>query len=345
MQRREVLGMAAAAALWTRTTTTPARGIDQLAVAWAGTDGGHRAGLLAASPVSAAVVAEVELPGRPHALRRIGRGEILVVARRPGAWLLRWRPADGRVSLHWLNDDRRLCGHAVIGAGRRLLTTEMDLEHERGLLVVRDLDTMRVRAEWPTHGIDPHDLLPDADGSMLVANGGVPTRPETGRVKLDRSAMDSSLVRLSAVDGRLLGQWTLEDARLSIRHLAWHRSGQVGIALQAEHDRAEDRDAAPVVAQFDGHHLTTLPASCGLAGYAGDIVATEAGYAVGATRADRNVAFDVAGRRTADVGLPQACAQSETWSMGLQLLHRSSGEQVALPSGLRLDNHAASWAG
>ncbi len=231
----------------------------------------------------------------------------------------------------------------MIDARGRLLTTEMDLEHERGLLVVRELDTMRVRAEWPTRGIDPHDLLPDADGSMLVANGGVPTRPETGRVKLDGSAMDASLVRLSVADGRLLGQWRLKDARLSIRHLARHRSGQVGIALQAEHDSAEDRAAAPVVAQFDGQRLTTLPASCGLAGYAGDIVATEAGYAVGATRADRNVTFDLSGRRTADVALPQACAQLEAWSMGMKLLHRSSGMQVTLPARLQFDNHALHW--
>lgn len=126
--------------------------------------------------------------------------------------------------------------------------------------------------------------------------------------------------------------------------LAWHRSGQVGIALQAEHDSAEDRAAAPLVAQFDGHRLTMLPASCGLAGYAGDIVATDAGYAVGATRADRNVTIDLTGHRTADVPLLQACAQSEAWSMGLQLLHRSSGRQVALPAGLRPDNHAMSWA-
>lgn len=345
MHRRAVLGMAAAAALCKHTATAQARGIASLVIAWTGPDGRHRAGLLRASRASVAVVAEVELPGRPHALRRIGADEILVVARRPGAWLLRWRPVDGRVSLHWMNDDRRLCGHAVTDGRGRLLTTEMDLEHERGLLVVRDLDTLQADTEWRTCGIDPHDLLLDADGSMLVANGGVPTRPETGRVKLDRAAMDSSLVRLSAIDGRLLGQWRLPDARLSIRHLARHRSGRVGIALQAEHDSAEERAAAPVVAQFDGHCLTTLPASRGLAGYAGDISATDAGYAVGATRADRNVTFNLAGLKTADVGLPKACAQTEAWSMGLQLLHRHSGERVLLPVGLRVDNHATSWEG
>jgi len=26
--------------------------------------------------------------------------------------------------------------------------------------------------EWSTHGMDPHELLTDADGSLAVANGG-----------------------------------------------------------------------------------------------------------------------------------------------------------------------------
>jgi uncharacterized protein len=340
MRRRQWLGLLAAAGLPPKVW---ARGREMLAVAWSGDDGAHRAGLLAPGAEAVDIVAEVELPGRPHGLLQTSPQELLIVARRPGAWLMRWRPHEGRQSLHWLEDDRRLCGHALLDPAGRLLTTEMDLEHERGLVVVRDAGTLRLQAEWLTRGVDPHDLLLDGPQSLLVANGGVPTRPETGRIKLDRTGMDASLVQLSLADGRLTGQWRLQDRRLSVRHMARHRSGLVGVALQAEHDDALDRAVAPVLAVFDGHRLTPMPASRGLAGYGGDIAATAQGYAVGATRADQQLEFDLAGRRIADVLLSQACAQAESWSLGLQLLHRTSGRQISWPASLRPDNHALLW--
>ncbi|ANY60835.1 hypothetical protein MA05_00350 [Comamonas aquatica] len=89
--------------------------------------------------------------------------------------------------------------------------------------------------------MDPHQLLLDRDGSLVVANGGIPTQPETGRRKLRLDHMDSSIVRLRPQDrGALAGQWQLPDPRLSLRHLAWGPAvawdpGQrwLGIALQA----------------------------------------------------------------------------------------------------------------
>jgi hypothetical protein len=340
MRRRQWLGLLAATGL-------PAKawghGTETLAAAWSGEDGRHRAGLLTPGAEAVDIVAEVELPGRPHGLLQTSPQELLIVARRPGPWLMRWRPHEGRQSVHWLEDDRRLCGHACLDPAGRLLTTEMDLERERGVVVVRDAGTLRPSAEWPTRGVDPHDLLLDGPHTLLVANGGVPTRPETGRIKLDRSGMDASLVRLSLADGQLIGQWRLQDPRLSVRHLARHRSGLVGITLQAEHDDARDRASAPVLAVFDGHRIRPVAGSRGLAGYGGDICATAHGYAVGATRADRQVEFDLAGRLIADALLPQACAQVESWSLGQQLLHRASGRQMAWPAGQRLDNHALLW--
>lgn len=144
--------------------------------------------------------------------------------------------------------------------GRTLYTTEMDLDTGAGPLGVRDAASLEKRAEWPTHGIDPHQLVWDAvhPGRLIVANGGVPTRPETGRLKLDLERMDSSLVALDAGSGSLCGQWRLDDARLSLRHLAWGRvEGRplLGIALQAEHDDAAQRTDASVLALFDGARL------------------------------------------------------------------------------------------
>jgi hypothetical protein len=69
--------------------------------------------------------------------------------------------------------------------------------------------------------MDPHELLLDADGSLVVANGGIPALPETGRLKIHMDRMDASLVRLDTRTGALRGQWRLADKRLSLRHIAW----------------------------------------------------------------------------------------------------------------------------
>jgi hypothetical protein len=81
-------------------------------------------------------------------------------------------------------------------------------------------------------------LLLDAQGHVIVANGGVPRTAEDKKYDLHR--MEPSLVRLDAGSGKLLRQWRLDDPRLSLRHLAWNtarrrRQTRLGIALQAEH--------------------------------------------------------------------------------------------------------------
>src|SRR5690606_33907798 len=103
--------------------------------------------------------------------------------------------------------------------------------------------------------------------------------------------------------GALLGQWKLSDPRLSLRHLAWGaqiqpgqvRPGQVrpgqprrwlGVALQAEHDDAQAKQAAPVLAVFDGESLRTVAAPQALAGYGGDIAFTGTAFAVSCPRVD-----------------------------------------------------------
>lgn len=152
---------------------------------------------------------------------------------------------------------RSFSGHVIASAdGRLLFTTETDLEHDRGMLAVRDAHSLTLLQAWPTHGRDPHQLVLDrlAPGRVMVANGGIETRPETGRVKHGLNSMDSSLVRLDFRSGRLEGKWRLKDSRLSMRHLAW--SGDyLGLSLQAEHQDGATRAAAPVLAVFDGSTL------------------------------------------------------------------------------------------
>ncbi len=339
----------------THTTSTT------LAAAWEA-QGSFHIGLLSAAGLQLRVQAALEVPSRPHGVVALPDGSVLAVARRPGDWMVRWHPGRNTAPLwRWQTaeaafPDRTFNGHVLAGPdGQTLYTTETDVETGTSLVGVRDARTLEKVAEWPTHGIDAHELIWDLQGTsgtsgtpraptLIVANGGVPTAPETGRAKRDMHRMDSSLVRLDGTTGELLGQWRLDDPRLSLRHLAWNPAGTVlGIALQAEHDDPALRHAAPVHARFDGQALHAEPqvgnaaqtgakapkeapvppiqAPTNLQGYGGSIVATPEGWAVSCPKAGCAVLFNAQGLRTGQIALAEVCALASDgarlWAGGL----------------------------
>lgn len=348
MNRRAFLTACAALAgvpSWARAAAPGGR----LAASWQ-TGNGYQVGILEAGD-DLTLRAALDVPTRAHALLREADGNLLAVARRPGDWLLRWSPEGKALAWRWIEPRRAFTGH-VVSDGRWLYVSETDLDSGAGLIGVRDAKTLEKHAEWPTHGVDPHQLLWDADGQLLVANGGVPTRPETGRLKHDLEQMDSSLVRLGVGvgDGALVGQWRLDDARLSLRHMAWN-GGRLGIALQAEHDDPAAKAAAPVLAVFDGERLRLAPAPRALAGYGGDVAALGDGFAVSCPRAQGIALFTAAGAWRGLLPLAEACALAAApdrlWAGGrrqaLSLGDGAAQASAGLP-GLRLDNHWISLA-
>ncbi|MDO5626480.1 MAG: DUF1513 domain-containing protein [Pseudomonadota bacterium] len=359
--RRHILASALLATLPAASRAAPHTRRAPLAATWAAANGSHHAGILLLQ--NNELLAQygqaledrntLELPTRAHALLAAPGGALIVVARRPGDWLLRWRPASAaEPEWVWAEPERAFNGHAIFSAdGARLFTTETDLASGTGLIGVRDARTLRLLAEWPTHGIDPHELLLDAGGQLVVANGGVPTQPETGRAKRDLARMDSSLVRLHADTGRLLGQWRLHDARLSLRHLARLPGGPLGIALQAEHDDPAERAAAPVLALFDGQRLRPCHAPQALAGYGGSIAAWGGALWVSCPRVNGVARFDAQGRWQDITPLPEACALApdasgqHLWIGGRECATRQNGTAPAPQAapGLRFDNHWIAW--
>lgn len=343
-----IAALCCAPALARATGDTP---VARLAAAWQA-ENGYQVGILAATGTSMTVETAIDVPTRAHALFQEPGGTLLAIARRPGDWLLRWDATGKPLAWRWIESRRAFTGH-VISDGKRLYITETDLDSGAGLIGVRDAKTLEKLAEWPTHGIDPHQLVWDAAGNILVANGGVPTRPESGRTKVDLDRMDSSLVRIDAATGERLGQWRLHDRRLSLRHLAWN-GARLGIALQAEHDSAADKAAAPVLAIFDGAELHAVTTPHVLAGYGGDIVATRvatrapvgAGFAVSCPRAQGIALFAADGAWQGLIPLSEACALAgapdQIWAGGR---FQSMMLQMAMPvvqasiDGIRLDNH------
>jgi hypothetical protein len=319
-----------------------------LCAAWDDANGRSHVGLLRLNPrlAHAELMAGVPVPTRAHGLLRRRDGSVLAVARRPGDWLLHWRPGEGRHTLHWNDAGRCFNGH-LVEQGAQLLTTETDFADGLGRIVLRDARTWRELATWPTFGRDPHDLKLDAPGRLWVANGGIATDAATGRAK-DLSAMDSSLVCLDARSGALLGQWRLDDTRLSLRHLALRADGTIGIALQAEHDEPAARAAAPLLALWQDGALRAVEGPA-LAGYGGDIGVLGDAFLVSAPRAGRVVAWRSDSGWSDAVPLTQACALASAatgaWCSGAGGLYSlASGLRAAsawtLPSGWRMDNHA-----
>lgn len=357
LHRRHWLAAAAALAaapLWAK----PARQRSLLA-AWQHADQQH-VGLLRIDGDRLVAGPHLDVPTRAHGLLAEPGGTVLAVARRPGDWLVRWKPRSGQATWHWIDGDRRFNGHVVHGPARRALwTTETDLASGAGLVGVRDAASLEKAAEWRTHGLDPHQLLvlPSAlgklpAGTLLVANGGIPTLPETGRAKRDLHRMDPSLVALHARSGALLAQWRLDDPHLSIRHLAWDaRTRRLGIALQAEHADAAARAAAPVLAVWDGDDLHAARQQPPMQGYGGDICAQPGGgFIVSCPRADTLAMFAADGQFLRAVPHPLAYALAQAdgswWSSGREAalaVDRADPALVGHPSASatawQFDNH------
>jgi len=367
LRRRKVLGLLAAlgtSVAWAAGAKTVQ--LATLLTAWQQRDE-QRIGLLSVNGASWAVQRSLVVPTRAHGLWAEAGGSVLATARRPGDWLLRWHPASGQTQWHWIDGDRRFNGHVIVSAnGATLWTTETDLDTAQGLLGVRNAKSLEKTDEWATHGMDPHQLLalPQAlgelpAGALMVANGGIPTLPETGRSKRALGRMDASLVALHPDSGALLGQWRLSDPYLSIRHLAWDPvSRTLGIALQAEHPDKAAQAEAPVLAVWDGHNLRAAQGQSAMAGYGGDICALPGGgFAVSCPRASRLALFSAQGGWLGAIEHTEAYAlsanQGHWWLASSRgqagLLHGDSDGAAplrALASGvnaqaLQIDNH---WA-
>ena len=288
------------------------------------------------------IAASVLLPERVHGLLAEPDGGFLAVANRPGRSLLRCDAKGQAVLRHSLANEspqRTLAGHVSPSAdGQWLYTPETDSATGQGWVSVRERRTLQKVAQWPSHGIDPHQGLIDPSGALVLVNGGIP-RTSDGS-KRDLHLMAPSLVRLNAHTGALLGQWRLPDPRLSLRHIAWSTSPDspplLGVALQAEHDDPLARSNSPVLAVWDGSGLQIPTRSALASGYAGDIApGPGGGFILSGQKANRGVLWhpDAPGELRAVAELRELCALA-AWGQPGPAQEAGNGVLIGSPRGV-----------
>ena len=195
---------------------------------------------------------DLPLPSRGHSFAvHPGKRVAVHFARRPGRFARVVDLVRGTIVCEFETPaDRHFCGHGVFSPdGRLLYASENDFEGERGVIGVYDAeDDYRRVGELASHGIGPHDIQLLSDGeTLVVANGGILTRPDLPGVKLNLPTMASSLCFVDRRDGALLQEHRLDRLlhRLSIRHLAVGKDDTVAVAMQYQGPAG---DLVPLVA-------------------------------------------------------------------------------------------------
>ncbi len=330
---------------------------------WAGagspafvTAGRDKAGryLLAGIDGQGAVVFTHPLPGRGHAAAaHPHRSLVVAFARRPGTFAHVINCATGRmVAQIPAVEGRHFYGHGVFsGDGNRLYTTENHLETTNGVIGVWDTASYTRIGEFSTHGIGPHDVMLSPDGqTLIVANGGIETHPDSGRSKLNIPMMEPNLAYLGH-DGTIQEIVTLPHTlhKNSIRHLAQRADGLVAFAMQWEGAGTEHPPLLGLHERGRAPRLLSAPHQPEMKGYAGSIAFSGTGAQVAITSPRGNVAhvFDVAtGTLTHRVEATDICGLGKVrdgfaFTTGRGVVGQSKGQrnETLARHDIQWDNH------
>lgn len=232
------------------------------------------------------------LPARGHdATARPASPEIAVFARRPGNWFIVIDAATGRVIATVLSTkDRHFYGHGVFTPdGKLLYATENDTMTGNGLLGIYDAsDNYRRIGEIASRGIGPHDIafLPDGK-TLVIANGGLRTSPETGREVLNKDDMKPNVALIDGAHDETLATFELDPQfrALSIRHMAIAQDRTIAFGCQYQGDPNDlpplvgTVSASGKVALFDMPEVELL----GMANYVGSMALDKSEEIVAAT--------------------------------------------------------------
>jgi len=290
------------------------------------------------------VLFEQPLPARGHAAAAHPTKALAVAfARRPGTFALVIDCASGEV-IKTLESPpgRHFYGHGVFSAdGNRLYTTEQAYETATGLIGVWDTDFRRA-GEFECGGVGPHEVrrLPGTE-TIVVANGGIETHPESGRAKLNLPTMAPNLSYLSE-NGELLEQMIPPRAarRNSIRHLDVAQDGTVAFGNQWQ----TSGDVAPLLGTHRRGMAPVYPAAgtyeIRARGYIGSVAISPDGREVPATAPRGGLVFKL------DLASGTLSETPENDSSGVAYIGNrrffTSGTGTVM-AGSRLRRHAVAW--
>lgn len=230
------------------------------------------------------------LPARGHAAAAHPfKAQAVAFARRPGTFALVIDCATGtELARLRAPDGRHFYGHGTFSAdGTHFFATENDYEAGQGRISVWDAERFQRLGDFSSGGVGPHDmrLMPDGQ-TLVIANGGIETHPETGRTKLNLPVMRPNLSYLD-LSGSVLEQVELPTAlhKNSIRHLAAYRDGLVGFAMQWQGSQTEHPPLLGLHRRGGVPRLLTAPdeQQNRLQGYAGSIAFSSDGTQIAIT--------------------------------------------------------------
>jgi Uncharacterized protein conserved in bacteria len=192
------------------------------------------------------------VPYRAHEARALDDRLAIYFARRPGrqCYVVEMRAGALLATLE-AQPGEHFCGHGVVSAdGRHLFLTTYAFERQMGVVAIHETAPPFARVgQIDTHGLDPHQLalLPDG-ATLVVANGGILTHPDSEREMLNLDSMDPSLVYLQLDSGELLEQLRPPHHQISLRHLTVGANGTVVIGAQ-DHASGIEANPHPLVFQ------------------------------------------------------------------------------------------------
>lgn len=309
------------------------------------------------------ILARIGLPGRGHGIAvSPDKRRLVAFARRPGVFALVIRPfEDTEPEVIVAEPGRHFFGHGCFSAdGRLFYAVENDFEAARGVIGIYDASGVAARrvGEIDTHGTGPHDILLSSNGrTLVVANGGIETHPDKGRLKLNLDTMSPSVVFVDAESGDLVTKHVLERSlhQLSLRHMALDSSDRVWVGGQFEGPLS---DRPPLVAVFSRDEipgLIEIPDSLSgrLQNYIGSVTANRTGtvVATSAPRGGQTLFWEAAkGAFLGAQAIPDGCgvapAGQDSFLVsdgngGLSFVGKADkpAEILARPPGFSWDNH------
>jgi hypothetical protein len=177
--------------------------------------------------------------------------QIIMFARRPGTQGIRFNSSTGTIDGSFTSaKNRHMHGHGCYSSdGKKLYCVESEISTGQGKITVRDASNLALINEFDSHGIGPHEIAMMPDGiTLVVANGGLLTHPDSGRKVLNYESMRSTLSYINSNTGELISEHLVSESKASIRHLDVAEDGTVAIALQVQRQAMSDNHLTPLAA-------------------------------------------------------------------------------------------------